>query len=230
MAMEGSLQEILERLLAGQQEMEARADSHQEKAEANEKAHQEEAIAELKAAQAEMKADINVNIKASQEKMLSELKADLKAMVTAQMATNQAEMLACPEEMEADVSSEETEATNLEARLETTDAAVERRITLKKRHISTISGHRRTGAKIDAWSWNVAEGQTSGPKTVLGPGRNSLPPASESYVVPYLQCARDRCVKVQARTALQEKHLQDRCLGRDNGTTQNVKTVDWTVI
>jgi hypothetical protein len=60
MAMEGSLQEILECLLAGQQEMNAR---------------HERANAELKAAQAEMKADINTIIEAGQERANAELKA-----------------------------------------------------------------------------------------------------------------------------------------------------------
>jgi hypothetical protein len=61
-----------------------------------------------------------------------ELGADLKAMVAARVAANQAEMLACPEEMEANVSSKETEATNLEATLEATEAAVEWQELLKE--------------------------------------------------------------------------------------------------
>jgi hypothetical protein len=67
-------------------------------------------------------------------------------------------------------------------------------------------------------------------RVVLGPGRSSLPPAGESYVVPFLQCARDRCVKVQANTTSREEHLGERDSIRDNGTTRNVKTVDWAVI
>jgi hypothetical protein len=59
MTMEGSLQELLERLLAGQQEINARhqrADARQEKANAEIKASQERVSAEIKAAQAEMEA------------------------------------------------------------------------------------------------------------------------------------------------------------------------------
>jgi hypothetical protein len=36
--------------------------------------------------------------------------------------------------------------------------------------------------------------------------------------------------KVQARTMLQEVHLDERRLGRDSEATVDVKTVDWTVI
>jgi hypothetical protein len=39
---------------------------------------------------------------------------------------------------------------------------------LYRRDTLTISGHRRTGAKIDAWSCGVAEGLRNGPKIVLG--------------------------------------------------------------
>jgi hypothetical protein len=46
-----------------------------------------------------------------------EVTADLRAMVAARMAANQVEMFACPEEMEANVSSEKMEATNLGATL-----------------------------------------------------------------------------------------------------------------
>jgi hypothetical protein len=65
-----------------------------------------------------------------------ELTADLKVMV-ARMAANQAEMLACPDNSEADVitleeSSEEMDATRLEANPEPTEAAVERQELFKE--------------------------------------------------------------------------------------------------
>jgi hypothetical protein len=69
---------------------------------------------------------------ARREKANAEMKADLRATVAARMAANQAEMLACPEEMEANMSSEEMEATNLEATLEATEAAVERQELFKE--------------------------------------------------------------------------------------------------
>jgi hypothetical protein len=84
MAMEGSLQEILERLLAGQQEMNARherADACQEKANAEMKASQERANAEMKA---------------SQERANAEVKA-LQAEFKAAYAEMEARAVACPE-------------------------------------------------------------------------------------------------------------------------------------
>jgi hypothetical protein len=53
-------------------------------------------------------------------------------MTATRMAAKQAEMLACPEEMEADVSSEEMEATKMEASLEATEAAGERQELFKE--------------------------------------------------------------------------------------------------
>jgi hypothetical protein len=80
----------------------------------------------------------------------------------------------------------------------------------------------------NAWLCDV-EGQRSCAKTVLG-SRQKLSAAHKRHnVVPSLQCTRDRCV-VQAKTALQEELLEERCLIRDNRTTANAKTVDWTII
>jgi hypothetical protein len=92
------------------------------------------------------------------------------------------------------------------------------------------SGHRRTGMGKNAWLRDVAEGLRSGPKTMLGPGRRCLLPASESYVAPSLQCEREIFARVQARTTLQKKHLGERCLRRYTETTTNAKTVDGTTI
>jgi polyribonucleotide nucleotidyltransferase len=82
MAIEQILQDILERLLAGQKEVKELTALQEEAA-----ARQRKATAELKAA-------------------YEELEADLKATVAARTAPNQAEILACPEEMKVDVSSE----------------------------------------------------------------------------------------------------------------------------
>jgi hypothetical protein len=73
---------------------------------------------------------------------------------------------------------------------------------------------------------DVAEAQRSGPKTVLGPGRRCLPPASESYVAPSLQRDKETFVRVQAGPALEEYTRNQGRLGRDSGTTVNAKTVD----
>jgi hypothetical protein len=105
------------------------AKASKERANAEMKASQERANAEIKAGQEK----VNSKMKAAYE----ELTADLKAMV-AWMAANQTEMLACPDISEADVitfekSSEEMDATRLEANPEETEAAVERQDLFKKR-------------------------------------------------------------------------------------------------
>jgi hypothetical protein len=69
------------------------------------------------------------------------------------------------------------EATRLEATLEETEAAMERQELFKEIYAKT-SGHRRTDLDMDAWLCDVGEGRRSRSKTVLGPSRNSLPPAS----------------------------------------------------
>jgi hypothetical protein len=90
---------------------------------------------------------------------------------------------------ETTLSSEEMEATNLEATSEATEAPVERQDLFKEEiNVDNI------GSSED-WCGeqrlcHVAEGLRSGPKTVF-PGRRSLLPASESYAAPSLQFKRE---------------------------------------
>jgi hypothetical protein len=140
MAMEGSLQEILEILLARQEkvnaEMEAREEDRQKKADADEKARQEKADANAKARQekmkADIKADINANITTIQEKADAAAKARHEEMVARQEKANaelKAAILAsfrgsttC--QTETPSSSEEMDATRLEATPKETEADV----------------------------------------------------------------------------------------------------------
>jgi hypothetical protein len=62
----------------------------------------------------------------------------------------------------------------------------------------------------NAWLGDVAEGLRSGSKTVLGPGRRSLLPASESYVTPSLPFEKEKFVSAQARTTLLEEPPEER--------------------
>jgi hypothetical protein len=112
--------------------------------------------------------------------------------------------VACPDNSEGDVitfekNSEEMDATRLEVNPEETEAAVERPELFEK---EKTYAENIGSSDINAWPYDVAKGLRSGSKTVLDPGRSRLLSASESYVAPSLQCARDRCVKVQERTTL----------------------------
>jgi hypothetical protein len=113
MEMESMLR-MIKHMMAREEEIEAKAEARQQWAEAR----QEKANAERKAA-------------------YEELTADLKAMV-ARMAANRAEMLACPDNSEAGVitseeSSEQMDATRLEANPEETEAAMERQDLFKEK-------------------------------------------------------------------------------------------------
>jgi DNA anti-recombination protein RmuC len=108
MAMEGSLQEILARLLAGQQEMNARherTDVRQEKANAEMKASQERANAEMKVSQemanAEVKA-LQAEIKATYAEMEARAKARHEEAAARQEEAN-AELNAAMHSMRSDI-------------------------------------------------------------------------------------------------------------------------------
>jgi hypothetical protein len=83
------------------------------------------------------------------------------------------------------------------------------------------SGHRRTGAKNNAWFCDVAEGKTSGPKTVLGPGRRCLLSATESHAVPSLQFEWEILARLQARAVLREELLREGDFRRHTGSARN---------
>jgi hypothetical protein len=68
----------------------------------------------------------------------------------ARMSANQAEMLACPEEMEANVSSEETECYEFGSYPGSNRSRSGAAGTPRKEINAVITGHRRAGAKIDA--------------------------------------------------------------------------------
>jgi hypothetical protein len=139
----------MERLYAKQsEEMKAR----QEKADANAKARQEKADANAEARQemmeAEIKADINANITASQEKADVDAKARHEEAATRQEKAT-AELTAAilatfrgstTWQTETPSSSEEMDATRLEATLEATEAIVERQELFKEETYWVIEG------------------------------------------------------------------------------------------
>jgi hypothetical protein len=115
MEMEMRILQMLELLLARQEEAAAR----QEKAHADAKALQEKAEADAKAGHEKDEADVKAcheEAAARQEKATAELKAAILASFR--------ESMTC--QTETTSSSEEMEATNLEATLEATEAAAER--------------------------------------------------------------------------------------------------------
>jgi hypothetical protein len=71
--------------------------------------------------------------------------------------------------------------------------------------------------------FGVAEGLRSGPKTVLGLGRSSLLPASESFEAPSLQYEKEILARVQARTVQQGELLKDGSSRRHDGSARNAK-------
>jgi hypothetical protein len=94
---------------------------------------------------------------------------------------------------------EEMEATNLEANLDATEATVEwQELCEKEINIKNIESWE--DQYVDRQLCGVTHGRRSGPKTVLCPGRSCPPTGDGRYIMPSLQCARDTCMRVQART------------------------------
>jgi hypothetical protein len=147
---------------------------------------------------AEMKADIIANIKASREEFLAIL--DRWESYEKGTTTCQTEMTSCLEEMDA------TRLVNPGA----AGAAVEwqelREKEINVDNISSLEDRYREQRLIV----QRRRGERSGPKTVLGPGRSSLPPASVSYVTPSLPFEKEKFVRSQARTTLLEEPSEER--------------------
>jgi hypothetical protein len=208
MEMEGRMQQMLERLFARQTEkMKAR----QEKADAEVQARQDKADGKAEAAINSVRSDEERSLHQHMEALLEELRSCRKRTTICMLASEvcQDNSKAVLKEMEAAVNtleerSRKMDATDLEANPEATEAAV-----VRPSLTSTISGQWRTDMEIDAWLNDVATGQRSESKTVLGPGRSRLPPASESYVAPSLQCARDVSVGGPKGSKLQEEPLTE---------------------
>jgi hypothetical protein len=108
--------------------------------------------------------------------------------------------------------SEEMEATNLEAMPEETEAPVERQELFEEEINFDTIGSSENRCEDQRLAVRRRRGAKKRPKTVLGPGRRCLLPASESYVAPSLQSEREIFARVQARITLQKKHLGERCL------------------
>jgi hypothetical protein len=158
MAMEQTLQEILERLSAGQQqmkEMEARAEARQEKmkaeieadinvnitasqerADADAKAHQEKADADAKAHQEKANAELKVAVHSVRTDIERSLHQQMGALLEGSRSfgtrTTICRVLPAICQTETTSCPEEMDATRLESTLEETEAPVERQELFKK--------------------------------------------------------------------------------------------------
>jgi hypothetical protein len=180
----------------------------------------------------EMKADINANIEARQERANAELKA-AQAEIEARAEARHERFLAFldsltsygkerrPVRQRQRLVQKKWTLRIWKLRWKQQSPQWSGRISLRKRRTSKISGHRRTDAKNNAWLCDVAEEKRSGPKTVLGPGRRCLLPASESYAAPSLQFEREIFARVQARTVLREEPLREGGSRRHTGSARN---------
>jgi hypothetical protein len=184
-------------------EMKVRAEARQEKGNAEMKASQERVSAEMKAVQAEIKAayaETEARAEACHERFLARL--DGLTSHGKGTTTCQTETTSSPEEMKdaikMEINPEETQTAVQCLEFQMEEAGAENIGSSEDRFgYQRLAVRRRQGA------------ERSGPKTVLGPGRSRLLPASESYAAPSLQCARDICVKVQARTVLRGEPIKE---------------------
>jgi hypothetical protein len=153
---------------------------------------------EMETSLQQMMAHLLAEMKASQEKMMTEMKASQEKMIT-EMKASQEKMIT---EMKAAY-------TNLEALPEATEAAVERQ-KLREEEINAEN----IGSSEDRSGYQrlAVRRRRGAKKTVLGPGRRCLLPASESFAAQSLQCEREIFVRVLARTTPQKEHLGKRCL------------------
>jgi hypothetical protein len=198
MEMERSLLLMMEHLFAKHsEEMEAKAEARQEKADAKIEARLER----MEATMHSMWSDIERSLHQQMEALLEGSRSFGTRTTICRLPP-----VACPDNSEGDV----IISNRIQKKWMPQDWLIQRKHRPQRSVRSskwtkptwTLSGHRRTDLDINAWPYDVAKRLRTGSKTVLGPGRSCLLPASESYVAPSLQCARDRCVKVQERTTL----------------------------
>jgi hypothetical protein len=180
--MEGNLYEILEHLLARKAKTNAKKKAGKEEI----KAHQDKADAQagaclerMVAAMHSMLSDFERTVQQHMETLLEGSRSFEKGMTTSQRASE-----VCPEQMEAEVITFEgnldgMEATDMEATPEETEATMVWQELFKKeinvdniRSLKDRYGDRRLLC-------DVTDGQRSGSKRVLGPGRSCLSPGSD---------------------------------------------------
>jgi hypothetical protein len=172
--------------------------------------------AEMKAVQAEIKAayvEMEARAEARHDRFLARL--DGLTSYGEGTTTCQTETTSCSEEMDA---------TTLEANPEETEAAVERWDLFKEEINLENIGSSEDRSGYQRLVVRRRRGQISGPKTVLGPGRSSLLPASESFAAPSLQFEREIFARVQARTVLREEPLRQGGSRRHTGSARNAIT------
>jgi hypothetical protein len=76
---------------------------------------------------------------------------------------------------------------------------------------------------VNVWLCSIADGQSSRPRRVLGPGRSCLQPGNDRYAALFLHCKRETLARDQGRKSQQEELCTSRHSGRQDRSAWSAK-------